>query len=243
MEFKLGTHILNHIDKTEVPLFISFRQLRKRKNKPFKQKSTLCIDSGGFSELSLFGKWTISEKEYIQELKRIENLSLNFDWVAQQDWMCEDIMLKKTGLTILEHQIRTVENYDKLNSIEHDFNVVPVLQGQTIEDYWNCFELFESKGYDLRKIDTVGIGSVCKRQNTHEIGKIVKSFFDEGISIHGFGVKKQGIEKYGKYLKSSDSLAWSYNARFLKIKMQSCSHKGNCANCLDYALKWRKSIL
>ena len=31
-EFKLGTHVLSHIEKTDVPLFISFRQLKKRKN-------------------------------------------------------------------------------------------------------------------------------------------------------------------------------------------------------------------
>jgi len=243
MEFKLGTHVLNHIDKTEVPLFVSFRQLKNRKKKPFNQAGTVCIDSGGFSELSLFGKWTIDEKEYISELQRIENLSLNFEWVAQQDWMCEDIMIKKTGLSIIEHQIKTVENFEKLNSIEHDFQVIPVLQGKTLQDYWICFELFESKGYDLRKMETVGIGSVCKRQNTNEIGDIVKSFHKNGVSIHGFGVKKQGIQKYGKYLKSSDSLAWSFKARVQKIKLKSCVHKGNCANCLDYALKWRSSIL
>lgn len=244
MEFKLGTHILSHIEKTNVPLFISFRQLRKRKKKPFEQISTVCIDSGGFSELSLFGKWTISQKEYILELQRLENLSLKFEWIAQQDWMCEDIMIQKTGLSIHDHQIKTVQNFDDLNSIEHEYQIVPVLQGKTLEDYWKCFELFESKGHDLRKIDTVGIGSICKRQNTNEIGDIVKSFHNEGVSIHGFGVKKQGIQKYGKYLKSCDSLAWSYKARFEKIKLDSCHHNAkNCANCLDYALKWRDSII
>ena len=78
-DFKLGTHVLPHIEKTDVPLFISFRQLRKRKKKKFHQKGSICVDSGGFSELSLFGKWTIQPKEYIDELKRLETLNLNFE--------------------------------------------------------------------------------------------------------------------------------------------------------------------
>lgn len=244
MEFKLGTHVLNHIEKTDVPLFVSFRQLKKRKLKQFNQKGSICIDSGGFSELSMFSKWTINEKEYISELKRLSNLNLNFQWAAQQDWMCEDIMLQKTGLNVLQHQINTVENFEKLNCLEHDFQIIPVLQGQTIHDYVQCFDLFEHYGFNLRSFKTVGIGSICKRQSSDEIGDIIKTFYKKGIKIHGFGVKKQGIQKYGHFLKSADSLAWSYNARYTKTKLNECNHIAkNCANCLTYALKWRESII
>jgi len=243
-EFKLGTHVLNHIEKTDVPLFISFRQLRKRKKKKFNQRGSICVDSGGFSELSLFGKWTIKPKEYIHELKRLEDLNLNFQWVAQQDMMCEDIMLKKTGLSIEEHQNKTVSNFQTLRSIEHDFQVIPVLQGQTIEDYISHYEQFESKGFDLRKEKVVGIGSVCRRNSNEEITQIIKQLHSKGLKLHGFGVKSSGLKRFGKYLKSSDSLAWSASARYLKpcLKCNKRTVK-NCANCLQFALGWRNKIL
>ena len=243
-EFKLGTHILPHIEKTDVPLFISFRQLRKRKKKKFNQKGSICVDSGGFSELSLFGKWTIKPKEYIDELKRLENLNLNFEWVAQQDLMCENIMLQKTGLTIEQHQNKTVSNFETLRSIEHDFKVIPVLQGQTIKEYMKCFEKFETAGFNLKQEPIVGIGSVCRRNSSNEIFKITKKLYEKGLKLHGFGVKSSGLKRYGKYLKSSDSLAWSSSARY-KPPCLNCSLRKvkNCANCLDFALKWRSKVM
>lgn len=243
-EFKLGTHILPHIEKTDVPLFISFRQLRKRKKKRFNQKGSICVDSGGFSEISLFGKWTVSPKAYIEELKRLENLNLNFEWIAQQDLMCEPTMLEKTGLSIEEHQNKTVENFKTLRSLEHDFKVIPVLQGQTIEEYINCLHKFESQGFDLRKEEIVGVGSVCRRNNTDEIKNIMKTLNQRDLKLHGFGVKSNGLKKYGQYLESSDSLAWSASARY-KSPCKLCTIKKvkNCANCLDFALKWRSKVM
>jgi len=243
-EFKLGTHVLSHIDKTDVPLFISFRQLRKRKRKKFDQKGTICVDSGGFSELSLYGRWTIDEKTYIDELKRLESLNLEFEWVAQQDLMCEPIMLEKTGLSIEDHQNKTVENFETLRSLEHDFHVIPVLQGQTLQDYFNCFEKFEAKGFDLRSEKVVGVGSVCRRERTDEISYIMKCLHAKGLKLHGFGVKAQGLKKYSQFLQSSDSLAWSFGARY-KPPCDECFSRSvkNCANCLNYALEWRKGVL
>jgi len=243
-EFKLGTHVLSHIEKTDVPLFISFRQLRKRKRKKFDQKGTICVDSGGFSELSLFGRWTIDEKTYIDELKRLESLNLEFEWVAQQDLMCESIMLEKTGLSIEEHQTKTVENFETLQTLEHDFHVIPVLQGQTLQEYFDCFEKFEAKGFDLRSEKVVGVGSVCRRERTDEIGHIMKCLHAKGLNLHGFGVKAQGLKKYSQFLKSSDSLAWSFGARY-QPPCESCASRSvkNCANCLNYALEWRRGVL
>ena len=55
-----------------------------------------------------------------------------------------------------------------------------------------------------------------------------------------FGVKSAGLRKYGEYLFSADSLAWSYTGRF--HPNPDCS-KTNCANCLHYALEWREKVL
>ena len=38
-------------------------------------------------------------------------------WVAPQDWMCEPFMLQKTGLTVPDHQERTVRNFLDLRQL------------------------------------------------------------------------------------------------------------------------------
>jgi hypothetical protein len=248
MEFYLGTHVLNHMEKTNVPLFISFRQLRKRKKKQFKQLGKIAVDSGGFTELSMFGKWTITEEEYIQELHRLIDLGLKIEWCSPMDWMVEDFMLEKTGLSVLEHQKKTVSNLIKLRSLTDKIHFIPVLQGQTIDDYFSHFEMYDLANIDLRKEKIVGVGSVCRRQNTNEIKSIMKALASKGINIHGFGVKSGGLEKYGNLIGSSDSLAWSYGARYSKKRCIKCRSmekptSKNCANCLEYALEWRQKLI
>jgi hypothetical protein len=244
--FYLGSHVLTHINNSQVPLFVSFRRLRGRK-KPFIQTSHICLDSGGFSELSLFGKWTITPDEYIQEVRRLQNdCNISFNWIAQQDWMTEPPILDKTGLSILQHQENTITNYLYLIDIAPDLHIIPVLQGQTIDDYLHHVYLFSNAGIDLTSLPVVGLGSVCRRQNTKEIEQIVSILFSMGISLHGFGVKIQGIKRYSHMLKSADSMAWSFNARYNK---EHCSihmikpKTLNCANCFQYALEWRSKVI
>ena len=49
--------------------------------------------------------------------------------------MCEPHLLKKTGLTVVEHQCRTVQNYLLLRELAPSIPFVPVLQGWKIGDY------------------------------------------------------------------------------------------------------------
>jgi len=248
MKFYLGTHVLSHMEKTNVDLFISIRQLKKRKKKPFKQLGKICIDSGGFTELSMFGKWETTSDQYIAQLKKLIELGLQIEWASPQDWMVEDHILEKTKLTIKEHQKRTVENFIELRKKCDFVHIIPVLQGQTLQDYFDHFEMYEANNIELRKEKIVGVGSVCRRQKTDEIGKIIKGISSKGIKIHGFGIKSGGIKKYGQWLESSDSLAWSYGARYSKKRCKKCSlidkpTSKNCANCLFYALEWREKII
>lgn len=249
LKFILGTHVVNHIGKTDAPLFLSIRQLKKRKHKPFKQTGRVFVDSGGFSELSMFGKWETTPQEYAAELLRLKNhLGLEIEWASCQDWMVEPVMLKKTGLTIKEHQRRTVENYLLMLELMRGtgIDIIPVLQGQTVADYLDHIRLYSQLGIELKKLKTVGVGSVCRRENSQEVGDIIKALFNEGLSIHAFGVKKRGLVRYGDLLQSADSLAWSFGARYsqshCETHQQSPTTK-NCANCLDYALEWRDKLL
>lgn len=243
-KFYLGTHVLNHIDKTNIPLFVSFRQLRSRKLKRFNHNTPICVDSGGFSELNLFGKWTITHKEYDNKLKQLKTLGLKIDWAAQQDWMCEPFVIDKTGLDIETHQKLTVDNYIKLNSLNSDVDYIPVIQGYELDDYLSHIDQFYDNDIDLSNERIVGVGSVCRRQSSDEIKDIIKEISKKGINIHGFGVKTNGLKKYKQYMNSCDSLAWSFSARKLKEKCFKCQNKNikNCANCLNYALKWRSNL-
>ena len=56
------------------------------------------------------------------------------EWAAPMDWMCEPFMLAKTGLTVAEHQARTVANYLELRSLAPELPFVPVLQGWSLDN-------------------------------------------------------------------------------------------------------------
>lgn len=240
MKFYLGTHMEGWLQKdTDIPLFISYRRLRRKKNFT-KAKMSWALDSGGFSELSLYGEWTISPQQYLQDVEIYNKEIGNLDWAAIQDYMCEPHILQKTKLGIKQHQLLTCMSYMWLKS-KSDINFIPILQGWELDDYLHHRDLYYKFGVDLTTSQTTGVGSVCRRQGTNEIGQIMSRLHTEGISIHGFGVKMQGIEKYGKYLTSSDSLAWSINARY-EDPLEECTHS-NCANCFIYATQWRDKIL
>jgi hypothetical protein len=236
MKFYLGTHRPYWLWKVNVPLFVSRRTLSKVKNRG-QALAPWALDSGGFTELSINGKWTITAQQYAKEVKQLQEIG-QMKWAAPQDWMCEPWIIEKTGLSVIEHQRRTVLNY--LELLDLGCPVIPVLQGWTMDDYKQCADLYEDAGVELAKQHTVGLGSVCRRQATAEIGEIAQWGHHAGYCLHGFGVKSAGIKKYGQFLASADSLAWSYTGRF---HPEPLCEKKTCANCLHYALSWREKVI
>jgi hypothetical protein len=162
------------------------------------------------------------------------------EYAAPQDWMCEPVILAKTGLTVAEHLRKTVDNYLHLRSIAPEVPWMPVLQGWCKADYLRCADMYRASGVDLSLLPRVGIGTICRRQATAEALDIIKAIHALGISGHGFGFKKNGLREGHKYLTSADSLAWSFGAR-RKPPMAGCTHM-NCANCDKWALRWRGQI-
>ncbi|MFF3558946.1 hypothetical protein ACFYXS_02740 [Streptomyces sp. NPDC002574] len=237
--FFLGTHIPSWLATTEVPLFVSHRRLTKRRTLP-RARTDWALDSGGFTELSMYGGWTTEPADYIRAVRRYRDEIGNLAWAAPQDWMVEPFMLRRTGLTVADHQRRTVENFERLRDMAPDLPIVPVIQGWTLSDYRLCVDEYVARGVDLLAEPTVGIGSVCRRQGTREIGAVVETLAADGIRLHGFGVKLQGLRAYRQHLTSADSMAWSYSGRH----KPGCgpSHKSE-SNCLKYALTWREKAL
>ena len=240
MKFYLGTDRTGWIGTVEVPLFMSHRVLAPRR-KLRKQVCDWALDSGGFTELSMHGKWVTTAEQYVEATYRYRDAMGRMDWAAPQDWMCEPFMTDKTGLSVREHQHRTTGNLLDLRMLAPDLPFIPVLQGWTLDDYLYHVEQYARAGIDLTAEPTVGVGSVCRRQSTAEIGDIFQTLSDLGLRCHGFGVKMAGLARYGHLLASSDSMAWSFNARW-EDPLPGCTHK-KCNHCLKYALAWRDRAL
>lgn len=258
LTFYLGSHQPHWLDSPAMPrdvnLFVSHRRLAARKSLP-RARVGWALDSGGFSELSLYGEWRTSPAEYVAAVRRYDDEIGLLGWAAPQDWMCEPFMLAKTGLSVEKHQRHTVANFlelrhlwqaidpaDELRSAAEFCPFMPVLQGWSLPDYMRCASMYADAGIDLTHFPTVGVGSVCRRQATDEIGEIFEALASLDIAMHGFGVKKAGLRAYGRFLNSADSMAWSFEAR-RGDRLKGCSGHLNCANCLRYALRWRAEVV
>jgi hypothetical protein len=212
MKFLLGTHKPRWLSRLDVPLFVSRRTLAEVRSLP-RARAGWALDSGGFSELNLFGEWRTPAQQYAAEVRRWGEEIGSLEWAASQDWMCEPFMLRKTGLSLEEHQRRTVEGYERLRELAPDLPWAPVLQGWALGDYLRCADEYERRGHRLDRLPVVGLGSVCRRQATAEARVIVGRLAARGYRLHGFGFKTLALGRVGTHLASSDSLAWSYHAR------------------------------
>lgn len=237
----LGTHMPHWLRELEVPLFVSHRRLRRYRRDLPVARGSWALDSGGFTELSMHGRWVTTVTEYVEAVHRYHEEIGGLLWAAPMDWMCEPWMVDGTGLSVREHQERTVANYLDLCAVAPDLPFVPVLQGYTLGDYLACIELYRDAGIDLLDGRLVGLGSVCRRQGTEEIATVVGELADLGVSLHGFGMKTRGLARVGHRIQSADSMAWSYQAR-RSPPLPHCTHR-SCANCMDYALMWRDRVL
>jgi hypothetical protein len=255
--FFLGTHQPGWLARAGVRLFVSDVRLRVYKALPH-AIADWAVDSGGFSELQHRGAWTVTPAEYVTRLRRYRDEIGRMLWCAPQDWMCEPIIINGgtvngqrfvgTGLSVAEHQRRTVLNFAQLREIAPDLPIIPVLQGWDRDDYLRCADLYWSlTRVDVTAAPLVGLGSVCRRQGTAAAGQILAALRVRGVQrIHGFGFKILGLLAHAHLLASADSMAWSDTARKLRRPSQvpGCTgtHK-NCANCMPYALRWRRDVL
>lgn len=247
--FYLGTHQPHWLERSTAPLFVSHRRLAGRKKLPV-ATTDWALDSGGFTELKLYGRWTVDEDEYCENVERFLSIG-RMQWAAPQDWMCEPDMLARTGLSVREHQERTVQNYLNLRSRAPHLPFVPTLQGYTLAEYQHCAELYQSAGVDLESLALVAIGSVCRRQQTQGGREVVQHFSRRGLRLHAFGLKVDGVAEVAYLLASSDSMAWSDQARWHAFRAKKtggrgamlphCTHS-TCSNCFDWAHVWRERV-
>lgn len=241
--FYLGAHHPDWLARAGVPLFVSRRSLAGRKTFP-RAIAPWALDSGGFTELDKHGGWMLQARAYAAEVRRFRDEIGLMQWAAPMDWMVEAEKLARTGSTIAEHQARTVANYVELRSIAPDLPWIPVLQGWTLGDYIDHQEAYARAGVELSSLPLVGVGSVCRRERTHSIANLFAWLSSDGLRLHGFGVKKQGLRLASEHMVSADSMAWSFNAyKNFHERIPGHTHEGSCSNCIEWALGWREEAL
>jgi hypothetical protein len=238
--FYLGVHEPAWLARLEIPLLVSHRRLAPRRRLPH-AILPWALDSGGFTELAMYGRWQTTPAAYAHAVARYAAEIGNLAWAAPQDWMCEPAILARTGRTVAEHQARTVANYLALRALAPTLPFIPVVQGWTISHYLDCVDRYANAGIDLARLPLVGLGSVCRRQHTPTVAAIVRTLAEGGLRLHGFGISTRGLARYADALESADSMAWSASARHGRIRLPGCTHRA-CSNCPRYALAWQQRL-
>jgi len=191
--------------------FLSANRLRRRKS-DFPANNWI-MDSGAFTEISMFGHYRHPVSEHADLINRWAVCG-NMELAVAQDYMCEPFILAKTGMTVLDHQRLTIERYDELLALT-DQPIMPVLQGFWPMEYLRHIDLY---GGRLKPGMRVGIGSVCKRNGTPKaIVDVIWALKAEAPELlyHGFSVKYTALLNAYIHdaLYSADSMAWSFAAR------------------------------
>jgi len=214
---------------------ISVNRLINRKSRFSVQQWIL--DSGAFTRI-FSGKGHLSVKQYAKEINRWSQNGVLLAAVSQ-DYMCESIILEKTGLDIPTHQNLTIQRYQRLQAELMALNcktyLMPVLQGFKPQDYVSHLQQYGSL---LRHGAWVGVGSVCKRNGSPaQIEDVLMAIHLKrpDLRLHGFGLKKTALQSsiVWDILYSADSMAASYQARR--------EGRGK-ANCPKTALKYAHKI-
>lgn len=216
-----------HFDRA----FISINRVRGRK-KPVPGGDWI-LDSGAFRELEQFGGYRHGPEEYAAEVNRLAAINPNLIAAVAQDYMCEPMMLQKTGLTVEDHQRLTIARYDAIVDIV-TVCVMPVLQGYSLQSYLDHIDQY---GERLRPGAYVGVGSICKRNtDMRQIEALLCAIKRKrpDLRLHGFGLKTTALGSgvVRDCLESADSMAWSFAAR----------KQGQDANCWKAAAAFVRSI-
>ena len=164
------------------------------------------LDCGGFTLLNQYGDYPFTVVNYA-------NLQafLSADFYATMDYPCEPEISRTLGLTSNYERIQaTVENALKLMEWESHLpgQLVPVVQGYTLEEYQHCIKLYQQAGA-IR--DYMAIGSMCRRISTAEINRLIPGIYHAAQQagakrLHFFGLKlSPDLIPLEKYIWSRDS--------------------------------------
>lgn len=250
--FYLGIAEPSWLNFLTVPAFINRRRFQKLKRKfPRASPATRwALDSGGFTELEMYGGWRMSAREYIALVRFLRDVVGGLDFALIQDWPVTLVTNKITGLSIKAHQARTLVSYVELVDLAPDLEKIwtPVLVGYEPHDFIEMASSYYNVGVDLEKLPRVALGGLATRQHLPEVADLVAYFSRCRIKIHALGFKKAGLSMSADKLASADSQSWSQEARLEALDgtrrpTPACDHTAHCGNCLHRAIEYRDEIL
>lgn len=213
MEFFVGLHQpsdARHFHRQ--PVCVSVNRLADRRS-DFTVGRWM-LDSGAFTTIARYGGYPHPVSTYAAQVRRWASVG-HLAWAVAQDYMCEPMMLRRTGLTVRAHQHLTIKRFDQLIDEDCGVPILPVLQGFHPADYVTHVGLY---GARLAHGARVGVGSVCKRNaDPREILHVLRAIRSvrPDLRLHGFGLKITALSHpvIRQWLASADSMAWSYAAR------------------------------
>lgn len=212
--FYLGIHHPSDAKRLG-PVFVSVHTLIGPKGRRSKfTDQPWIMDSGAFTTIHKHGGYPEPPAVYAETIRKWA--APNLIAAVAQDYMCEPMMLAKTGKTVLEHQRLTIERYDELRGLDLGGTyLMPVLQGYEPAEYARHVRAYGSR---LALGAWVGVGSVCKRNGRPgAVLAVLEAILGErpDLKLHGFGLKltSLAVEDIRDRLESADSLAWSYASR------------------------------
>jgi hypothetical protein len=211
------------------------------------------LDSGAFTQVALRGGFEQSTHDYAAMIRGFASTGLIA--ASTQDYMCEPLALRATGLSVLRHQALTLDRFDAiLDAGVGGVHLMPVLQGRTPDDYRRHLDAYGGRiGYGA----WVGVGSLCKRQGRPEvIAALLDAILQDrpDLRLHGFGCKTTSLlqPEVRSRLATADSMAWSYAARFEGRDQNAWDEAGRfalavggCPEAVEHLVAkagWRRAI-
>jgi len=253
--FYLGAHHPAWLTTSTLPLFLSATTLATYRSSgdqwPVRGTSGArwAGDSGAYAALMLATDqaghpWSADYESYGGMWLRIcDEIGTTPDFIAIQDWPCEPSVRERTGMSVAWHQEATTDSYLQLVEGFPWLPWLPVLQGWTVQDYLRHVEAYAAAGVDLAAAPLVGVGSICRRGSQRQVAAVVETLAAAGLSLHAFGASVNALRLIGHLLASSDSQAWSRTARWERIRLAGCRHRGDCRNCSTYAARYAAEAL
>lgn len=190
MKFYVGLHQPNHASHFDRSM-VSINRLAGRIS-DFPAKEWM-LDSGAFTEVTKHGGFRMSVERYAGLIGRWNRCG-NLVAAVSQDYMCEDFVLKITGLSVDMHQRMTVDRYVRLLCCRPAAYILPVLQGYRPQEYVDHVVMY---GDLLQHEQWVGVGSVCKRNsNASSVAAVLRAIKSRrpDLRLHGFGLKITSLE-------------------------------------------------
>ncbi len=246
--FFLGISEPSWLNFLQVPSFINRRRFERLKKVFPRAAAPWGLDSGGFTEITMFGGWRLTARDYIALVRFLRDEVGNLAFAICQDWPVTVSINRITQLSIRVHQSKTLYSYIELSELAPDLNIIPVLVGHHPHDFFEHANSYFNCAVDLEKLPLVAIGGLATRQHLPEVADLMAYFARCNIRLHGLGFKRTSLARCAQHLASADSQSWSQEARLEALDgtrrpTPGCAHTAHCGNCLHKALEYREEIL